>query len=129
MINIPLSFFAMWLIMLLGVLTNIMYRINKINHDTPGEIKWKDVVYKFFNKEWASYGMSLIFTGIVAYSFIYMKQFENPDNEEISRWAKWIPLAVIILYGFGVLNQVVFYWALGKIQKKGQVDIDILKKE
>lgn len=129
MINIPLSFSAMWLIMLAGVLTHILAKVNSINHKTDDNIKWDDVLKKFFQKEWASYGMSLIFTCVIAYSFYYMKQFEIPDNEEISRWAKWLPLAVIALYFIGVINQWVFYWILGRIQSKGQVDIDILKNK
>lgn len=127
MINIPLSFAAMWSIMLAGVLTHILAKINHINHNSPADILWTDILRKFFAKEWASYIMSLVFTGIVAFSFQYMKQFENPDNAEISRWAKWLPLAVLFLYLFGVLNQWVFYWILGRIQSKGKVDIDILK--
>ncbi len=127
MINIPLSFFAMWTIMLAGILTHILAKVNSINHKSPDDIKWNFVLQKFFQKEWASYGMSLIFTGIIAYSFHYMKQFENPNNEEISYWARWIPLAVIALYFIGVINQWIFYFILGRIQSKGKVDIDILK--
>ena len=73
--------------------------------------------------------MSVIFISIIAYSFQYMKQFENPGNDEISYWAKWIPLAVIALYFIGVINQWIFYFILGRIQSKGKVDIDILKNE
>ncbi len=127
MINIPLSFGAMWVLMLAGVLTHILAKVNSINHKSPDNILWTNILKKFFQKEWASYGMSLIFTCIIAYSFTYMKQFENPNNEEISRWAKWIPLAVIIFYFIGVINQWLFYWILGRIQSKGKVDIDILK--
>lgn len=126
MINIPLPFSAMWLIMLLGVVTNILSKINKINHETSEEIKWVDVVKKFFNKEWASYGMSVIFTGIVAYSFVYMKKFEKIDNEEITRWAKWIPAAVIILYIVGFAVDRIFYFLMGKIDKKGVINTDLL---
>ncbi len=128
MINIPLPFLAMWGIMLAGVLTNILAKINAINHNSPDEVLWKTVLKKFFKKEWASYGMSFIFTGIVAYSFVFMKRFENPDNAEISKWAKWIPLAVLVFYFFGMLNQWVFYKVLGRIQSKGKVDVDILKE-
>lgn len=127
MINIPLSFSAMWLIMLMGVLTHVLAKINKINHDTPDHIPFRQVVSKFFSKEWASYGMSIIFTGIIAYSFYFMKRFENISNQEITYWSKWIPLAVIFLYFFGVLNQWFFYWILGRIEKKGKTDIDLLK--
>lgn len=127
MINIPLSFMAMWVIMLAGVLTHILAKVNSINHKTDNDVKWNAVLKKFFQKEWASYGMSIIFISIIAYSFHYMKQFENPDNAEISYWSKWIPLAVIALYFIGVINQWIFYFVLGRIQSKGKVDIDILK--
>ncbi len=127
MINIPLSFFAMWIIMLAGVFTHILAKVNSINHKTDSELQWNLILKKFFQKEWASYGMSVIFISIIAYSFQYMKQFENPDNAEISYWAKWIPLAVIALYFIGVINQWIFYFILGRIQSKGKVDIDILK--
>ena len=127
MINIPLSFLAMWVIMLAGVMTHILAKVNSINHKSPHDIMWSDILKKFFQKEWASYGMSLIFISIIAYSFQYMKQFENPNNAEISYWAKWIPLAVIALYFIGVINQWIFYFILGRIQSKGKVDIDILK--
>lgn len=129
MINIPLPFYAMWIIMLLGVITHMLFKIKKITDSTPDDVPWKQVKDKFFRKEWPSYGISLIFTGIIAYSFVFMKQFNNPDNEEISRWAKWIPLSVLALYFIGVLNQWVFYKILGRIQNKGgEVDIDLLKK-
>lgn len=127
MINIPLSFFAMMLIMLAGVLTHILAKVNSINHKSPNHILWTDILKKFFQKEWASYGMSVIFITIIAYSFQYMKQFESPNNAEISYWSKWIPLAVIALYFIGVINQWIFYFILGRIQSKGKVDIDILK--
>jgi membrane-bound metal-dependent hydrolase YbcI (DUF457 family) len=129
MINIPLSFSAMWLIMLLGVLTHILAKINKINHETPGRISLKNVVYSFFEKEWASYGMSIIITAIVSYSFYYMKRFDHSSNAEITYWARWVPAAVIVLYLFGVLNQWVFYWILGRIEKKGGVNIDLLNNQ
>lgn len=127
MINIPLPFVGMWVIMLAGVITHILAKINQINHNSPPEIMWNDILKKFFRKEWASYGMSLIFTAIIAFSFQYMKQFNHPDNAEISKWAKWLPLAVLVLYFIGVLNQWVFYWILGRIQSKGKVDVDILQ--
>jgi hypothetical protein len=127
MINIPLPFFAIWAIMLLGVLTHILAKIKSITDKTPEDIPLGIVIKKFFRKEWASYGMSLIFTGVAAYSFIFMKRFENPSNAEISYWARWIPLSVILLYFFGVVNQWGFYWILGRIQSKGKIDIDILK--
>jgi len=129
MINIPLPFFAMWVIMLAGVLTHVLAKIKMITDKTPEEISWKIVARKFMNKEWASYGISIIFTCIVSFSFVYMKRFSNADNAEISYWAKWVPLAVIILYFFGVLNQWVFYFILGRIQSKGKIDIDILKEK
>jgi hypothetical protein len=127
MINIPLSFSGMWLIMLLGVLTHILVKINKINHDTPSDISQDVVIMKFFKKEWASYGMSIIFTGIIAYSFYFIKRFDNSTNEEISRLAKFVPLAVLFFYGIGVLNQWIFYFLLGRISKKSGVDIDLLE--
>ena len=127
MINIPLPFLAMWGIMLLGVLTHVLAKIKSITDKTPDDIPLKMVVEKFARKEWTSYGMSLIFTGVVAYSFVFMKRFENPSNAEITYWAKWIPLSVLVLYFFGVVNQWGFYWILGRIQSKGKIDIDILK--
>lgn len=129
MINIPLPFLAIWGIMLAGILTHILAKIKKINDDSPDYIPWKQVVTKFLNKEWASYGMSIIFTGVMAYSFIFMKRFDNPTNAEISYWARWIPLSVLFLYFFGVLNQWAFYFILGRIQSKGKVDIDLLKNK
>lgn len=129
MINIPLSFLAMWGIMLAGVLTHILAKVNYINHQSPSEILWSDILKKFFRKEWASYGMSLILTAVIAYSFVFMKQFNNPNNAELSKWAKWIPLAVLFFYFLGVLNQWAFYKVLGRIQGKGQLDIDILKEQ
>lgn len=127
MINIPLPFYAMWLIMLAGVLTNVLARVNGINQQSPENILWNTILSKFFKKEWASYGMSVIFTGITAYSFVFMKQFNNPNNAEISKWAKWIPLAVIFFYFFGVLNQWIFYKILGRIQSKGQIDVKMIQ--
>ncbi len=127
MINIPLPFLAMWGIMLLGVVTHVLAKIKSITDKTPDDIPLKLVIEKFMRKEWASYGMSLIFTGVVAYSFVFMKRFENPSNAEITYWAKWIPLSVLVLYFFGVVNQWGFYWILGRIQSKGKIDIDILK--
>ena len=129
MINIPLSFGAMWVIMFAGIMTHVLAKVNSINHKSPPDILWTDILKKFIQKEWASYGMSVIFTCIIAYSFTYMKQFENTTNAEISAWAKWIPLAVLILYFVGVINQWIFYFILGRIQSKGKVDIDILKNE
>jgi hypothetical protein len=129
MINIPLPFLAMWGIMFAGVLTNVLARINGINQKSPDDVLWWVILQKFFKKEWASYGSSLIFTGIIAFSFQYIKQFDNSSNAEISKYAKWIPLAVPAFYFFGVLNQWLFYKALGRIQgKSGAVDIDILKE-
>lgn len=128
MINIPLPFYAMWLIMLAGVLTNILARINGINQQSPDDILLETILKKFFKKEWASYGMSLVFTGIIAYSFVYMKQFNNPNNAEISKWAKWIPLAVVFFYFVGVLNQWIFYKILGRIQSKGQIDVKMIQE-
>jgi len=128
MINIPLPFVAMWAIMLAGVLTHMLFKIKKITDSTPDDVPWKMVKYKFFKKEWPSYFISIIFTCIIAYSFVFMKQFNNPDNAEISKWAKWVPLSVLILYFIGVLNQWVFYKILGRISSKGNIDIDILKE-
>lgn len=127
MINIPLSFGAMWFIMFCGILTNALAKINNINKVTPEEISFWQVIRKFARKEWPSYGMSLIATGIVSFSFVFMKQFQKIDNEEISRWAKWIPLAVLILYLFGIVVMYVLYKILGRIQDKTGVDITLLK--
>jgi hypothetical protein len=119
----------MWAIMIAGILTNILARVNDINQKTPDNVRWGSVLQSFFQKEWASYGMSLIFTGIISFSFQYMKQFSNADNTDISKWAKWIPLAVIFFYFFGVLNQWIFYKILGRIQTKaGGVDTDLIDK-
>jgi hypothetical protein len=115
--------------MLSGVLTHILAKIKSITDKTAEDIPLKLVIQKFFRKEWASYGMSLIFTAIIAYSFVFMKRFDNVTNAEISSWAKWIPLSVIILYFIGVINQWGFYWILGRIQSKGKIDIDILKPQ
>lgn len=128
MINIPLNFWQMELIMLCGILTHILAKVNGINHKSPADILWTDILRKFFAKEWASYGMSLIITCIVAYSFVYVKRFEHPTIAEVREASKWVILAVPILYIFGVLNQWAFYWLLGRIQSKGKVDIDILKE-
>jgi len=130
MINIPLPFLAMWAIMLAGVVTHMLFKIKKITDSTPNDMPWKLVKEKFLRKEWPSYFISIIFTCIIAYSFVFMKQFDNPNNAEISRWAKWLPLSVIILYFIGVLNQYLFYMILGRIQSKGgKIDVDILKEE
>lgn len=128
MINIPLPFLAMWVIMFAGVITNFLAKVNEVNQKSADEILWYDILRKFIRKEWASYGMSIIFTGIIAYSFEFMKQFDNASNAEISKWAKWIPLAVIALYFIGVLNQWVFYKILGRIERKGNIDTAIINK-
>ncbi len=129
MINIPLPFIAMWAIMLSGVATHILFKIKKITDSTPDDMTWKMVKSKFIHKEWPSYGISIIFTCIIAYSFVFMKQFDNASNEEISKWAKWIPLSVLILYFIGFLNNWIFYMVLGRIQAKGgKIDIDTLKE-
>jgi hypothetical protein len=129
MINIPLPFVAMWGIMLSGVATHILFKIKKITDGTPDDVSWKQVKDKFIKKEWASYGISFIFTCIIAYSFVFMKQFDNASNEEISKWAKWLPLSVIILYFIGFLSNWIFYMILGRIQAKGgNIDITTLKE-
>lgn len=129
MINIPLPFMAMWGILLLGALTHILGKINTINQQSPSDIPFGHIFKRFFQKEWASWGMSVIITFVIAFSFHYMKQFENITNAEISYWSRWIPLAVLILYLIGVLNQWVFYYVLGRIQSKaGKIDVDILEK-
>lgn len=127
MINIPLPFYAMWFIMFCGVVTNVLAKVNAINHKSPANIMWYDILKKFISKEWAAYGVSIIFTGIIAFSFEFMKKFDKVDAQEISRWAKYLPLSVLVLYFIGVLSQWIFYIVLGRIQSKGQVDIDILK--
>lgn len=129
MINIPLPFLGMWAIMFAGIVTHILAKVNDINHKSPANILWYDILKMFFQKEWASYGMSLIFTGIIAFSFQFMKQFQKVDNAEITTWAKWLPLSVIVLYFIGVLNQWLFYVILGRIQSKGKVDVDILNNK
>lgn len=129
MIYIPLSFYQMWVIMLAGVLTVMLAKINNINQNSPDEIMWWDILKKFFRKEWASYGMSAIITAIIAYSFVYMKQFQKIDNAEITKWAKWIPLGVLILYLLGCLNLWIFYRVMGRIQSKGDIDLNILKEK
>ena len=129
MINIPLPFWVMWAIMLLGVITNILKKINKINHETSSDIRWSKVLKQFFNKEWASYGMSVIFTAVLSYSFVYMKQFEKIDNAEVTKWAKWIPLAVIILYVVGLAFDHIIYWLLGKIDRQGSINTDLLNNK
>lgn len=127
MINIPLSFGAMWFIMFCGILTNALAKINSINRVTPVSIPYKQVLGTFIRKEFASYGMSIIATGIIAFSFVYMKQFQKVDNEEITKWAKWIPLAVIILYVIGIVIMYALYRLLGRIQDKTGIDIELLK--
>ncbi len=114
--------------MLAGVLTHILAKVNSINHKSPASIMWINILKTFFQKEWASYGMSFIITCITAYTFVYVKQFEHPTLSEVREASKYVILAVPILYIFGVLNQWVFYWILGRIQSKGKVDIDILKE-
>lgn len=114
--------------MFFGILTHILAKVNGINHKSPPDILWTDILRKFFQKEWASYGMSLIITCIVAYTFVYIKQFEHPTIAEVRAASKWVILAVPVLYLFGVLNQWAFYWLLGRIQSKGKVDIDILQE-
>lgn len=126
MINIPLPFLAIWGIMLLGVLTKMLYDIKIITDITPDSIKWKTVFARFFNKEWPSYGMAVIVTGILAYSFEYMKGFAKVDNAEITKWAKWIPLAVPIIYAIGIGWQLLFYKFLGRIKNKGLIDTSML---
>ena len=130
MINIPLPFAAIWIIMLAGVATTALAKIQNITNNTPDNVGWNQVFKKFVNREWPSYAMSIIFTCIIAFSFVFMKKFVKVDNAEISYWARWIPLSVIILYFIGVLNQYVFYWILGRIQSKGgKVDLDLLKEK
>lgn len=127
-IIIPLPFIALWGIMLAGVLTNMFAKMKSIVDKTPEDVDWKVVFKRFLNREWPSYCMSIIFTCIIAYSFVFMKSFQKIDNEEISYWAKWIPLSVLILYIIGVINNWIFYYILGRIQSKGKIDMDILTK-
>ncbi len=115
--------------MLAGVLTNMFAKMKNIVDKTPEEIKWGVVFSRFLNREWPSYCMSFIFTCVIAYSFVFMKQFSKIENEEISAYAKWIPLSVIILYFLGVVSNWLFYYILGRIQKKGTIDMDILTKD
>jgi len=125
---IPLPFIALWGIMLAGVLTNMFAKMKNIVDKTPEDIMWNVVFKRFLNREWPSYCMSIIFTCVIAYSFVFMKRFQKIDNEEISYWAKWIPLSVLILYIIGVINNWIFYYILGRIQSKGKIDMDILTK-
>ena len=129
MINIPLPFPAIWVIMLAGVATHALAKVKSITDKTPDNISWKLVLSRFINKEWPSYGMSIIITCIASFSLVFMKRFDKIDNSEIVYWSKWIPLSVPIIYLFGVLNQWVFYAILGRIQSKGKVDVDVLKKD
>lgn len=105
MINIPLNFWQMEAIMLAGVLTHILAKVNSINHKSPANILWTNILQTFFQKEWASYGMSFIITCITAYTFVYIKQFEHPTISEVREASKYVILAVPILYLWGVLNQ------------------------
>lgn len=129
MINIPLPFWAMWGIMLLGVLTKMLYDIKVITDKTPDSIIWKTILQKFFNKEWPSYGMAIIITGIISFSFEYIKQFDTSQNADINKWAKWVPLAVLILYAIGITSQLILYKFLGRIKSKGMIDESILKEK
>lgn len=115
--------------MLAGVLTNMFAKMKNIVDKTPEEIKWGVVFSRFLNREWPSYCMSFIFTCVIAYSFVFMKRFDKIENEEISAYAKWIPLSVIILYFLGVVSNWLFYYILGRIQKKGTIDMEILTKD
>ena len=128
MINIPLPFWAMWLILLAGVATHVLYKLKKITDNTPDDILWNRVWVKFRNKEWPSYGMSLIATGIVAFTLEYIKQFDTSTTVEISRYAKYVPLAVPALYACGILINILFYKWLGRIDSKGKIDVSELKK-
>jgi len=116
----------MWIILLSGVVTHIFAKMKSIVDKTPEDINWNIVLKKFFSREWPSYCMSIIFTCIIAYSFHFMKTISASANEHIMQFSKWIPLSVLILYLVGVANQWLFYYILGTIQKKGQVNIDIL---
>lgn len=129
MINIPLNFWQMEIIMILGILTNILARVNRINQQTDAEIPLNKILGKFFRKEIFSYGMSLIITGITAYAFVYMKQFEKPTLAEVREASKYVIYAVFGLYAFGIVNQYLFYMWLGRIQSKTGIDIDIIKKD
>lgn len=128
MINIPLPFWAMWLILLAGVATHVLYKLKKITDNTPEDILWNRVWLKFRNKEWPSYGMSLIATGIIAFTLEYIKQFDTSTTIEISRYAKYVPLAVPALYAIGIVLNILFYKWLGRIDSKGKIDVSELKK-
>ena len=127
MINIPLPFFVMWAVLLLGVLTSMLVKIKNITDATPDDVQWKMVIRKFFNKEWPSYGISFILTFVIAGSFQYIKRFDVSSNQEISKYAKWIPLAVPALYIGGYLCQGGFYKLLGRIQGKTGINADQFK--
>ncbi len=129
MINIPLPFWAMWLLLLAGVATHVLYKLKKITDNTPDDIAWKQVGKRFRNKEWPSYGMSFIATAIISFTFQYIKQFDTSTTAEISKYAKWVPLAVPILYVFGIVINIFLYKLLGRIEQKGKIDVTILKDE
>lgn len=128
MINIPLPFWAMWLILLAGVATHVLYKLKKITDKTPDDILWNQVWLKFRNKEWPSYGMSFIATGIISFTFQFIKQFDTSSTAEISRYAKFVPLAVPILYAIGIIINIFLYRLLGRIESKGKIDMTILKE-
>lgn len=129
MINIPLPFFAMWGILLAGVITHILYKLKVITDNTPDDVVWSKVWVKFRNKEWPSYGMSLIATGIISFSFEFIKRFDTSSTVEISKYAKYVPLAVPILYCGGILINFFLYKMLGRIQSKGKIDVSLLKED
>lgn len=128
MINVLLSYWAMWFLLLLGVLINILAKVNYMNHNSPSDIMWTSILKAFFKKEWASYGMSLICTGVFAYQLMFLRHFENLDAK-IARYSWIVPLTPIILMLIGILNQWLLYKAIGRITNKGKVDVDILQAE
>ena len=127
--DIQLPFYATWFLMILGIVTNMLAKVNKINHESPPDIKWKDILRTFFKKEWASYAMSFIFTGVIAFSFEFMKRFDHSSQQELNKYAKYIPFAVLFFYLLGFANQWAFYRLMGRIYSKAGVDTKILEED
>lgn len=126
MINIPLPFYAMWLILFAGVLTQIFWKVKKINDNTPDNVEWYTVWSKFWHREWPTYGMALIAVTIIAWQFHFIKKFSVIENPEISKYGKWIPLSVLGLYALGILINWILYRFFGRIESGGKIDVKTL---